>query len=662
MEWIFSKSSLPDKSIQVGNKAYNLFRVLDDVNIPAFVVLDSSEMLRVLSFECNKDINEKLRVFWTNKLSIAEKIDTIKSYIMDISFPNEYMNKLRTVLGECGVKVPYSVRSSSVYEDNKKGSAPGVFESYLNVADCDLEMSIKKCWASNFSERTLFYFGNEFQMFDDIKMGIIIQNMRLGEYAGILFSVNPVTGDDEYVLEVTERCSEALTDGTATGVRIILDPMERCIKKGDDLPENLVIALTEMANTLKQKWGCHVDIEWCYCQGKVYLIQVRPVSVIASKKTKKISSNRIYSISEIDNVDCEGAGLEPRIRRWKGKKQHFNRCCDSLGIKHLEWFFVENYQDNLQTEVENRLQKFSGKFVTLAINETLLDVVKNKEEVIPFMQQYGQLEDKTVISFRDVPMNNISVISTYNGEESVYIEVIDGIMKGLKTGELQASVYEVDYSGNIIASREYHEKKKYVIEFPSGDTFMVENENNSFSKYEDKFVDIAIATKRLYENGQVGAIEWWICDNEVFAADISISSVSTSLYKDGNVSLISNGDIEGFAYFIDDDIMQGMNELSFGTAISVDKIDESALNNQYVKMVQRRILREKNKGKIVLVLDRPYLGIAPLLSDVDGIVFGEASLLCHLSVMLREKKIPAIAIGSERVKAISPGEFIVYKE
>ena len=284
---IFSDSNIPERSEFVGNKAYNLFLGKEVADVPSFVVLNAGLMNEILKWEENQETEKVLRALWFNKLSLLEHVEEIKERILSLHFPPQIMETIKTGLTEKHVVAPFSVRSSSVYEDGNSKSAPGVFESFLMVNDEDLELTIKKCWASNFSIRSLFYFGNEFCSLDDIKMGVIIQNMQEGNYAGIMFTINPVTGEQEYVVELVTGYSELLTDGAKAGSRIVIDPERKKVKNGISADSEMIYQLACMGERLQERFACPVDIEWSYKAGRFYLIQVRPVSVYGISETEK---------------------------------------------------------------------------------------------------------------------------------------------------------------------------------------------------------------------------------------------------------------------------------------------------------------------------------------------------------------------------------------
>ncbi|ONI89733.1 hypothetical protein ALI22I_14675 [Saccharothrix sp. ALI-22-I] len=53
----------------------------------------------------------------------------------------------------------------------------------------------------------------------------------------------------------------------------------------------------------------------------------------------------------------------------------------------------------------------------------------------------------------------------------------------------------------------------------------------------------------------------------------------------------------------------------------------------------------------VVVVDRPFAILAVLIGSVAGFVFrGPASMLCHLSIVLREHGVPAVSVPDFEVE------------
>src|SRR3989344_7667287 len=111
-----------------------------------------------------------------------------------------------------------AVRSSATAEDLANASFAGQQETFLNVkGDAVLIEKIKEGWASLFNTRAIFY--RHQQKFDNIKTGIalVIQKMVESEKSGVMFTVDPVTGNkSKIVIEAILGLGELIVQGEVT--------------------------------------------------------------------------------------------------------------------------------------------------------------------------------------------------------------------------------------------------------------------------------------------------------------------------------------------------------------------------------------------------------------------------------------------------------------
>ena len=90
-----------------------------------------------------------------------------------------------------------AVRSSATAEDLKSASFAGQQETYLNVEGEEVLLdAIKKCMASLFTARAIYYrVQNKFEH-SKVLIAVIVQRMVQAQQAGVIFSVNPVANHD----------------------------------------------------------------------------------------------------------------------------------------------------------------------------------------------------------------------------------------------------------------------------------------------------------------------------------------------------------------------------------------------------------------------------------------------------------------------------------
>src|SRR5205823_10982691 len=110
---------------------------------------------------------------------------------------------------------PVAVRSSANAEDLPNASFAGQQDTYLNVVgDAGLLTAVRACWTSLWNERAIAYRAR--QQIDPAKLGmaVVVQRMVAADAAGVMFTVNPVTGNEaEIVINATWGLGEALGSG-----------------------------------------------------------------------------------------------------------------------------------------------------------------------------------------------------------------------------------------------------------------------------------------------------------------------------------------------------------------------------------------------------------------------------------------------------------------
>jgi pyruvate, water dikinase len=180
---------------------------------------------------------------------------------------------------------PVAVRSSACAEDSEIASYAGQQETYLNVTGVDdVCRRVVDCWASFFSERALFYRERKGSL-DDLRMAVVVQQMVNPEKSGVLFTVDPVQRRrDRMMVEAIFGLGEQVVSGEVTPDHYIVDrggeiKRERLVS-GGVLAAPELTALADLGRSLEERFGCPQDIEWAIADGKVYLLQSRPVTTL----------------------------------------------------------------------------------------------------------------------------------------------------------------------------------------------------------------------------------------------------------------------------------------------------------------------------------------------------------------------------------------------
>jgi pyruvate,water dikinase len=206
-------------------------------------------------------------------------------------------------------EVAFAVRSSAMSEDSTQASFAGEFESVLNVqTDEDIYQAIITVYKSRKNERVQAYsLAKGMGTLHDI--AVIVQELVTSESSGVLFTANPITGKrDQAMISAAWGLGEAIVGGLVTPDTLIVEKSsgefvskEIAIKKvmtvrmGSHteevpVPEDRQITpvltnqeaatLTEIGNQIEAFYGKPMDIEWTLADGKISIVQARPITAL----------------------------------------------------------------------------------------------------------------------------------------------------------------------------------------------------------------------------------------------------------------------------------------------------------------------------------------------------------------------------------------------
>jgi len=213
-----------------------------------------------------------------------------------------------------------AVRSSATAEDLPDASFAGQQETYLNVkGQDDLLNKVIKCWSSLFTPRAIFYRNEKGFPHEKVFISVGVQKMVNSIAAGVMFTINPVTGNrDEIVIEGNFGLGETVVSGAVNPDDFVVDKNSMVIKSRRiskktikyirdlktgktihlDIPEEEqkvacitdkeILKLAELANRIEKHYRKPMDIEWAIDGDLSYpenmmLVQARPETVFGLK-------------------------------------------------------------------------------------------------------------------------------------------------------------------------------------------------------------------------------------------------------------------------------------------------------------------------------------------------------------------------------------------
>lgn len=214
----------------------------------------------------------------------------------------------------CGeAETAVAVRSSAVDEDTNFASFAGQYKTYLNVTGVDsIAAAAMGCLRSVSSTRALEYRRLRGLPLDDIQLAVLVQRQIFAQSAAVVFSVDPLNGLDEIIINSAWGLGKSVVDGLVT-------PDTHVVRKSDlkiisrhiamkhimtvphlggtlevessstsrsapALNDRQVIELARTAIQLEEFMGWPVDVECAYERENLYLLQCRPVTVRGNDK------------------------------------------------------------------------------------------------------------------------------------------------------------------------------------------------------------------------------------------------------------------------------------------------------------------------------------------------------------------------------------------
>lgn len=211
-----------------------------------------------------------------------------------------------------------AVRSSATAEDLPEASFAGQQRTFLNVqGEEEVVTAVQECWASLFEARAIFY--RVQQHYDHFKVGMAVpvQRMVQSESSGVMFTLEPVTSDrSKIAMEAVLGLGEMIVSGDVTPDSYIIDKDKLKIiskqiarqewklvrnEKGNGQEANIkvvmteaeqaqqkisdedILALAKIGKRLEEHYQFPQDIEWAKQNGKLFIVQTRPVTAIRAK-------------------------------------------------------------------------------------------------------------------------------------------------------------------------------------------------------------------------------------------------------------------------------------------------------------------------------------------------------------------------------------------
>ncbi len=324
MSFVKLPKDLSKESVkEVGGKAANLAELINSgfpvpecffITVAAYEEFIAANRLKEKIEAVIKEIN------FSDVSSIEEASKKIKHMILSAPMPNRVEHEIATMYKALvkAVKNPFvAVRSSAVTEDVKGASSAGQQETFLNVSSEEQVLeSVKKCWASLFTARAVYYRYRHNQS-KTPGISVIVQRMIESKKSGIIFTVNPSNPEKKNItIEACWGLGETIVQGEVIPDRYIVDRtgkileihigkkvIQRLLESGatvkKKVPEDMIdkqvlsneeiLALAEYAKRIEEHYKVPQDIEYGI-DDRIYILQSRAVTFLESRREETSKS------------------------------------------------------------------------------------------------------------------------------------------------------------------------------------------------------------------------------------------------------------------------------------------------------------------------------------------------------------------------------------
>ena len=294
------------------------------ISVPAgFVILASAFEKFLEETDLNVEIDSILDSVNHKEIHTVENAsEKIKALILQAEIPQGIVVEIQKFFKTLNTKY-VAVRSSATAEDSASAAWAGQLDSFLNTTDENLLENVKKCWASLFTPRAIFYRFEKDLHKQKISVAVVVQKMIESEKSGIAFSVHPVTQDrNQLIIEAGLGLGEAIVSGQITPDSYVIEKQPRRIidknveiqsrglyrsenggnewrdiskEQGEKqvLSDIEILELSKIILHIENHYGFPCDIEWAFENGKIYILQSRPVTTLNDKAetTKKFDKD-----------------------------------------------------------------------------------------------------------------------------------------------------------------------------------------------------------------------------------------------------------------------------------------------------------------------------------------------------------------------------------
>ncbi|MEX5635366.1 PEP/pyruvate-binding domain-containing protein [Parafrankia sp. FMc2] len=254
-------------------------------------------------------------------LSDDDKSRQAQKLVRELVLAPELVEQVGAAYAQLGGR-PVAVRSSGIAEDTAAASFAGQHDTYLWVegtdAVCEL---VVRCWASLYNANAIVYRSRFDVPDEDVAMAVVVQRMIPAVAAGVMMTLEPVTGDRSKIfIESAHGLGEGVVVGDVLSDRfwvdkptllrhrqsisvqtsrhafdpaqgrVVVQDLDPEIGRRASIDEELLLEIAALGREIESAFGTAMDVEWAVSADReVFLLQARPETVWSNRPPREES-------------------------------------------------------------------------------------------------------------------------------------------------------------------------------------------------------------------------------------------------------------------------------------------------------------------------------------------------------------------------------------
>ncbi|KKB61361.1 phosphoenolpyruvate synthase [Robbsia andropogonis] len=502
---------------------------------------------------------------------------------------------------------PLAVRSSASVEDGATHSFAGIFTTRLGVKGLGaLKAAILDVWRSGVSRAAVLERVRAGNAGMRIGMTVIVQRMVDARLAGVAFSHDPLTGAETIVIETVESLGEAMVSGVEKGASARLTGNALVCAPELEKHRTMLHAVAALARSAANEIGAPADIEWAMDDQQLWLLQARPITTVRRVEEHGPMLDWVALYASDDDALLAYRPLPDFAQYFRSKRKPLANFATLHNVPAGAALLIRANREGLANT--------STCAALLAHFETPHVVVDFSDRVRQQILPRAALLDRL--------------------NELIGAQTSRFVVREFVTGEA-GLITQACTDGSTTC--EWSEDGLLAINRGIARTERARLTDDAEGGPPDAALLHRVTHEAVRTFGPI-QLEWVRAGGRLHLIDFSPLATSITVGDDDNLRAISPGFADGLPVVVGSD--RNLEELSISATVSINAIPSAESLGPALERLERQ-LRE-HRGQAIVVSPRPYAALAALLPYARGFVFEQASMLCHLSILLREHGIPAV--------------------